>query len=113
QAYCQSKLAQIMFTFDLAEELDAESVTANSLHPATFMPTKIVHAAGVQPASTLEEGVAATLRLVADPGLDGVTGRYFDGRREARAHAQAYDRGARRRLQELSEELVREPARRR
>ena len=47
QAYCQSKLAQIMFTFDLAEELDAESVTANSLHPATFMPTKIVHAAGV------------------------------------------------------------------
>ena len=113
QAYCQSKLAQIMFTFDLAEELDPESVTANSLHPATFMPTKIVHAAGVQPASTLEEGVAATLRLVADSGLDGVTGRYFDGGREARAHAQAYDRGARRRLHALSEELVREPARRR
>ena len=113
QAYCQSKLAQIMFTFDLAEQLDAGSVTANSLHPATFMPTKIVHAAGVQPASTLEEGVDATLRLVADPALDGVTGRYFDRRRESRAHAQAYDRAARRRLRERSEELVREPAQRR
>jgi NAD(P)-dependent dehydrogenase (short-subunit alcohol dehydrogenase family) len=113
QAYCQSKLAQIMFTFDLAEELDAGSVTANSLHPATFMPTKIVHAAGVQPASTLEEGVDATLRLVTDPALDGVTGRYFDRRRESRAHAQAYDRAARRRLRELTEELVREPAPRR
>ena len=113
QAYCQSKLAQIMFTFDLADELDAASVTANSLHPATFMPTKIVHAAGVRPASTLEAGVAATMRLVADPALDGVTGRYFDGQAESRAHRQAYDGAARRRLRELSEQLVREPARKR
>src|SRR6266480_2620748 len=54
QAYCQSKLAQVMFTFDLAGELDADAVTANSLHPATYMPTKIVAAAGVRPASSLE-----------------------------------------------------------
>ena len=45
QAYCQSKLALIMFTFDLAEELPATAVTANCLHTATYMPTKMVLAA--------------------------------------------------------------------
>lgn len=105
QAYRQSKLAQIMFTLDLAGELDARSVTANCLHPATFMPTKIVHEAGTTPVSSLEEGVQATLRLVADPGLDGVTGRYFNGTTEAEPHPQARDVAARQRLRELSEQL--------
>src|SRR6185295_13892979 len=41
RAYCQSKLAQILFTIDLAERLDAD-VTVNALHPATYMPTKMV-----------------------------------------------------------------------
>ena len=44
RAYAQSKLAQIMFTFDLAEELDGSGVTATTLHPATYMPTKMVTA---------------------------------------------------------------------
>jgi hypothetical protein len=50
-------------------------------------------------------GSRATLRLVAAPQLDGVTGKYFDGLEEARAHAQAYDPNARRKLWGLSEEL--------
>jgi len=45
-------------------------------------------------------------RLVADPELKGVTGRYFDGESEARAHPQAYDDDARRRLRELSKRLA-------
>jgi NAD(P)-dependent dehydrogenase (short-subunit alcohol dehydrogenase family) len=106
QAYCQSKLAQVMFTFDLAEELRDAGVTANCLHPATFMPTKMVRDSGVTPTSSLEQGVAATLRLVADPELDGVSGRYFDGQRESAAHPQAYDPDARRLLRELSEQLT-------
>ena len=106
QAYCQSKLAQVMFTFDLAEELGDSGVTANCLHPATFMPTKMVTEAGGTPMSSLEEGVEATLRLVTGMELDGVTGRYFDGMEEARAHPQAYRMEARRRLRELSEQLV-------
>ncbi len=106
QAYCQSKLAQVMFTFDLADELREAGVTVNCLHPATYMPTKMVRAAGARPASSLEAGVAATLRLVADPALEGVTGRYFYREREARAHPQAYDRDARRRLRGLSERLA-------
>ena len=102
-AYMQSKLAQVLFTFDLAEELAGSGVTATCLHPATFMPTKIVSAS---PISTLEEGAEATMRLVADPALEGVTGRYFNGQRETRADDQAYDPDARRRLRELSERLV-------
>jgi NAD(P)-dependent dehydrogenase (short-subunit alcohol dehydrogenase family) len=103
RAYCQSKLAQILHTFDLAERLDGARVTATCLHPATYMPTKIVSS----PASTLDQGIEATMRLVADPALEGVTGRYFDGQREAAADAQAYDPEARARLRELSERLTR------
>jgi NAD(P)-dependent dehydrogenase (short-subunit alcohol dehydrogenase family) len=106
RAYCQSKLAQIMHAFDLAEELEGQGVTATALHPATFMATKMVTDAGVTPLSTVEEGLQATWRLVADPALEGVTGVFFNGTSEARADAQAYDAGARRRLRELSQRLV-------
>jgi NAD(P)-dependent dehydrogenase (short-subunit alcohol dehydrogenase family) len=98
RAYCQSKLAQILYTFSLAEQ----GVTATALHPATYMPTKMVPS----PISTLEEGVEATFRLIADPALDGVTGRFFDGQRETRPDPQAADAEARRRLWALSEELT-------
>ncbi|MFB4274195.1 SDR family NAD(P)-dependent oxidoreductase [Nonomuraea sp. MTCD27] len=103
RAYCQSKLAQVMFTVDLAEELAGTGVTANALHPATYMPTKMVVAT---PASELSEGVEATSRLVTDPALDEVSGRFFDGTRPAQALEQAYDPGARARLRELSESLT-------
>jgi NAD(P)-dependent dehydrogenase (short-subunit alcohol dehydrogenase family) len=105
QAYCQSKLAQIMFTFDLAAELLDSGVTANCLHPATYMPTNMVRAAGVAPVSTLEQGTEATLRLLVDPALAGVSGRYFNGLREADPHPQAEDPAARARLRELSDGL--------
>ena len=101
RAYCQSKLAQILFTFDLAERLP-DGVTVTALHPATYMPTKIV----ASPASSLEEGVEATMRLVTDPQLDGVSGAYFNGLREQEADSQAYDADARARLRDLSERLI-------
>jgi NAD(P)-dependent dehydrogenase (short-subunit alcohol dehydrogenase family) len=106
-AYRRSKLAQIMFTFDLAGELVDQGVTANALHPATLMDTAMVREAGGPPMSTVEEGAAATLRLVTAPELAGVTGRFFDGLDEARANEQAYDADARARLRGVSEELVR------
>ena len=106
RAYCQSKLAQILFTFDLADELRGTGVTATCLHPATYMPTKMVTDGGITPVSSLEQGVEATLRLIRDPELEGVSGVYFNGLREARADDQAYDEDARRRLRELSERLV-------
>ena len=106
RAYCQSKLAQIMHAFDLAEELGGSGVTATALHPATYMDTKMVIDAGVAPASTVQEGLEAIWRLVADPSVEGVSGAYFNGTREVRADAQAYDLDARRRLRELSQHLV-------
>jgi NAD(P)-dependent dehydrogenase (short-subunit alcohol dehydrogenase family) len=106
RAYRQSKLAQIMHAFDLAEELQGSGVTATALHPATFMDTKMVIDAGGTPASTVQEGLEATWRLVADPSVEGVSGAYFNGTREVRADAQAYDLDARRRLRELSQRLV-------
>ncbi len=107
RAYAQSKLAQISSTFELAERLgDSSGVTVNALHPATLMDTKMVRDYFGRPRTSVDEGTEATLRLVIDPDLDGVTGRYFDGLRESSAHRQAYDREARRRLWELSERLT-------
>lgn len=80
----------------------ATGVTATALHPATCMPTKMVATA----ISTLKSGVDATVRLVLDRALDGVSGRYYNGRRQARAHRQAYDPAARARLRTLSEQLT-------
>jgi NAD(P)-dependent dehydrogenase (short-subunit alcohol dehydrogenase family) len=105
RAYTRSKLAQIMFTFSLDERLRGTGVAVNALHPATLMDTKMVHETFGYTASTVEEGADATFRLVASPDLEGVTGRYFEGRREGRANRQARDAEARGRLWALSEEL--------
>jgi NAD(P)-dependent dehydrogenase (short-subunit alcohol dehydrogenase family) len=104
RAYAQSKLAQVLFTVDLAEELDATGITALALHPATLMDTPMVRAAGVPPRSTVDEGAEAVVHLVTAPGLE--SGAYFRGTRPARAHDQAYDPDARRRLRHLAETLT-------
>jgi NAD(P)-dependent dehydrogenase (short-subunit alcohol dehydrogenase family) len=108
RAYAQSKLAQVMFSFELAERLRADGVdvTVNALHPASLMNTKMVYESFGRTMSTVEEGVEATMRVATSPELDGVSGRYFDRLREGLAHPQAYDEEARRRLWKLSEELA-------
>jgi NAD(P)-dependent dehydrogenase (short-subunit alcohol dehydrogenase family) len=110
RAYAQSKLAQIMFTFDLARELERSGVTVNCLHPATYMDTTMVREAGATPASTVEQGAEAVMRLATAPELETQTGLYFDGQHPARAQAQAYDAAAREQLAVLSAELVRASA---
>ena len=109
RAYGQSKLAQIMSGFELAGRISATEITVNSLHPATYMPTKIVLAEVGSSIDTLQTGVAATYRLVSDPGLDGVTGQFFNKTHTARAHRQAYDRNARAELWNRSLQLTGEP----
>jgi NAD(P)-dependent dehydrogenase (short-subunit alcohol dehydrogenase family) len=105
KAYTQSKLAQVMFTFELAERLRGSVVTVNALHPASLMETRMVLETFGRSMSTVEEGAEATVRLATSPELEGITGRYFDGTREGRADPQAYDEEARKRLWALSEEL--------
>jgi NAD(P)-dependent dehydrogenase (short-subunit alcohol dehydrogenase family) len=108
RAYRQSKLAQVMFTFDLAEELAGTGVTVNSVHPASLMNTKMVfetdYFSGTM--STIDEGAEAVEYLAISPELDGVTGEYFDGKRRARANSQAYDKDARMQLLKLSKQLA-------
>jgi NAD(P)-dependent dehydrogenase (short-subunit alcohol dehydrogenase family) len=101
EAYARSKLAQVMFTFELAER--RPDVEVNALHPATRMDTKMVREHLGPARSTVADGVEATVRLVE---LQGVTGRYFDRTRETPANPQAYDPTARKRLWELSESLT-------
>jgi NAD(P)-dependent dehydrogenase (short-subunit alcohol dehydrogenase family) len=110
RAYCQSKLAQILFTIDLTRELDGSGVTVNALHPATYMDTTMVRQSGMTPASTVEEGAEAILKLATSPELEDRGGLFFNGQREARADAQAYDAKARERLKVASRELVGLPA---
>ncbi len=105
-AYRQSKLAQIMFTVDLADELKGSGVIANALHPSTYMNTTMVRQSGNAPISKVEDGAAAILQLAVSPALDGKSGLYFNVLREARADPQAYDAEARRRLRALSLKLV-------
>jgi NAD(P)-dependent dehydrogenase (short-subunit alcohol dehydrogenase family) len=106
RAYRQSKLAQIMFTFDLAHQLSGAGVTVNCLHPATFMNTTMVRLSGTSPISTVEEGAEAILQLAVGPKLEGKTGLYFNGLAPSQANPQAYDVAARDRLRALSFQLV-------
>jgi NAD(P)-dependent dehydrogenase (short-subunit alcohol dehydrogenase family) len=109
RAYGQSKLAQIMYGFELAERMAPDEVTVNSLHPGTYMPTKIVLDQVGHSIDSLETGVESTIRLATAPELAGVSGRFFDRQFEALADDQAYDQRARRRLWELSLELTGAP----
>jgi NAD(P)-dependent dehydrogenase (short-subunit alcohol dehydrogenase family) len=109
RAYGQSKLAQITAGFVLAERLRPDQITVNSLHPSTYMPTKMVLNELGRSVDTIEQGVEAIRRLVLAPELAGVTGQFFDRTREARADPSAYDPQVRRRLWQLSLDLTGAP----
>ena len=104
RAYAQSKLAQIMFTFDLAPELDGSGVRINAVHPAPVMDTKMMEIAGARPQSTPEDGALSVMNVVLS--TEGWNGRYFHELQPGTARPQAYDPEARARLRELSESLT-------
>jgi NAD(P)-dependent dehydrogenase (short-subunit alcohol dehydrogenase family) len=112
RAYSQSKLAQIMFTIDLANELKGSGVTVNSLHPATYMNTTMVREGGITPISTVEQGDAAILHLAVGDDMTGRSGLFFNGMQQAQTNAQAYDAAAREQLRTLSLKLTGLTARR-
>ena len=103
QGYGQSKLALIMFTMDLAEELKGQNVTVTTLHPATMMDTSMVREAGMKARATVGEGADAVMRQIAGT-VD--SGQYYNGLQAARANAQAYDEAARARLRSVGMRLT-------
>jgi NAD(P)-dependent dehydrogenase (short-subunit alcohol dehydrogenase family) len=106
RAYCQSKLAQVMFTFDLARELEGAGVTATCLHPATYMDTTMVRADGISPMNTIDDGASAIIHLAVSIQSESKSGLYFNSLSPSRANALAYDTAARERLHALTLELV-------
>jgi hypothetical protein len=66
-------------------------VTANCLHPATYMATTMVRQSGVTPISTVEEGAEAILNLAVADELDGRSGQFYNGLRPSKPNPQAYD----------------------
>lgn len=104
RAYAQSKLAQIMFTVDLAEELAGSGVTTNAVHPASMMDTDMVLERGAATRSSVHDGADAVMNLMT--GDDLGSGGYFNQMTPARANAQAYDPGARAQLRALANRLT-------
>ena len=101
-AYRQSKTALIMYTFDLAERLKEKGIAVNALHPASLMNTKMVLDEWDYTLTTVEQGADAVESLLSV----ATTGEYYDGRRKAKAIAQAYDRKARETLRDLTREIL-------
>jgi NAD(P)-dependent dehydrogenase (short-subunit alcohol dehydrogenase family) len=104
RAYAQSKLAQIMFTFDLAPRLEGTGVRMNAVHPAPVMDTPMMEAVGVRPQTTPEDGARSVMSVVLSQ--EGWNGRYFHQMEPGTARPQAYDPQALERLRELSVELT-------
>jgi NAD(P)-dependent dehydrogenase (short-subunit alcohol dehydrogenase family) len=106
QAYYRSKFALAAFTFDLAVELEGSGITVNCLHPASLMNTHMVRESLIPPMSTVATGLRAVMNLATGPAGGAVTGRYFDGTSEARAHAETYDPATRAQLHKVTAELL-------
>ena len=106
RAYYRSKFALVGFTFDLGAELADNRITVNCLHPATLMNTHMVRQAWAPPLSSIATGVRAVMNLAVEPAGAAVTGRYFDGLREASAHDAAYDPDVQSKLHDVTSEIL-------
>jgi NAD(P)-dependent dehydrogenase (short-subunit alcohol dehydrogenase family) len=106
QAYYRSKFALAALTFDLADELTDSGITVNCLHPASLMNTHMVRESMIPPMSSTAAGAKAVMNLATGPVGGTVTGRYFDGMHEARAHEGTYDPATRSRLRTVTAELL-------
>jgi retinol dehydrogenase-14 len=116
RAYSQSKLANILFTYELARRLRGSGVTANALHPGVVStsygaedPTMAMKALLplVRPfMRTPARGAATSIHLASAPGLQAVTGHYFANSRRRRSSRRSYDEADAARLWRISADLV-------
>lgn len=112
RAYCNSKLANVLFTYELARRLARTGVTANCLHPGDaatgifrdypWFIRLYARAFYKRPAAV----AASTIYLAASPDVEGVSGKYFVGAREARSSAASHDEAVAGRLWDVSARLA-------
>jgi NAD(P)-dependent dehydrogenase (short-subunit alcohol dehydrogenase family) len=118
-AYGQSKLANILFTRELARRLEGTGMTANCLHPGVIASgfgrtyggvvsilIRLAHPFLIKP----DEGARTSVYLASSPEVEGITGKYFDKCREKEPSRAALDESAPARLWAISEELTARPA---
>lgn len=115
KAYNQSKLANVLFTFELARRLEGTGVSANCLHPgvvrtnitrAVPLPLMPIVKLGQLFMISPQKGAQTNLYLAASPQVEGVSGKYFDNCKEKTASVEANDPNVARRLWELSAEMT-------
>ncbi|UQA60973.1 SDR family oxidoreductase [Polyangium aurulentum] len=104
-AYASSKLANILFAYELSRRLRGTKITSNVLHPGVIT-TKLLRTGFGTGGGTLEQGAATSVRLATDPSLAQVTGKYFADEREAKSSALSHDRALQRRLYDVSAQLT-------
>jgi NAD(P)-dependent dehydrogenase (short-subunit alcohol dehydrogenase family) len=123
RTYGRSKLANLLFTYELARRLEGTGVTANALHPGvvatgfgknnaglTRTLFSILHVAGRPWIITPAEGAATSIYLASSPDVEGVSGRYFARSRERASSAASHDIEAARRLWDVSEAMLTPPS---
>src|SRR5512133_1723982 len=116
RAYNQSKLANVLFTYELARRLGGSGVTANVLHPGVVRTAFGAEDPGrvqrlLVPLARLfmktpEQGAATSIHLASAPDPEGVTGQYFANSKPRRSSARSYDEAVAARLWDVSRELT-------
>jgi NAD(P)-dependent dehydrogenase (short-subunit alcohol dehydrogenase family) len=104
-SYAASKLANVLFTVELARRLGTKA-TVNALHPGVVSTKLLTKGFEMEGPDSLADGAATSVHLVVAPELEGVSGRYFSARREARPSTASQDPKAASRLYERSCELL-------
>lgn len=105
RAYSQSKLANILFAFELAEKIRKFNITSNALHPGVIT-TKLLKTGFNISGSSTEEGAKTSIYLSISDEVKNVTGKYFDKQKQAGCNVIANDIELRSKLWNVSEELV-------
>jgi NAD(P)-dependent dehydrogenase (short-subunit alcohol dehydrogenase family) len=101
RAYCQSKLCNILFTYELAVRLKETKVTVNCLHPGVI-DTKLLRSTLGMGGASLVEGAKTSVYLAAAPELEPVTGKFFSDSKESESSNYSHNIEARKKLWEIS-----------
>jgi len=115
RAYSQSKLAQVLFTYELSRRLEGTGVTVNCLHPGAVAtniwrnylgPFAFLGSVSRLLLISPQQGARTPVYLSSSPEVEGVTGKYFEQEREKRSSDVSYDRALAERLWDASEKMV-------